>query len=132
MSEWITYSGNGGCVEFQQQIDGSVLVRDTKDRNGPWLQFTEAEWSDFTDGIKAELQRKNTAQGLEMARLEQQNAELKASRLATMMLSGAMLGALGGSFTYTDEMLREADVATYHRFAESDGLSVTVTRDGPR
>lgn len=70
MTEWITYSGNGGCVEFQQQITGSVLVRDTKDRNGPCLQFTEAEWSDFTDGIKAELQRKNTAQGVHMANLE--------------------------------------------------------------
>lgn len=70
MSEWTNYSGNGGCVEFQQSITGSVLVRDTKDRTGPFLQFTEAEWSDFTDGIKAELQRKNTAQGLHMANLE--------------------------------------------------------------
>jgi hypothetical protein len=70
MTGWQTYSGNGGCVEFQQSITGSVLVRDTKDRNGPFLQFTEAEWSDFTDGIKADLLRKNTNQGVHLANLE--------------------------------------------------------------
>lgn len=67
---WQTYSGNGGCVEFQHQIDGAVLVRDSKDRTGPFLHFTEAEWSDFTNGINADLQRKNTAQGLHIANLE--------------------------------------------------------------
>lgn len=69
-SGWETYSGNCGCVEFQQQIDGSVLVRDTKDRNGPFLQFTDVEWKTFTDGIKADLQRKNTNQGMHMSNLE--------------------------------------------------------------
>lgn len=62
--------GSGNCLEIMPQIDGSVLLRDSKDPNGPWLQFTAAEYAAHTDGIKADLQRKNTAQGMHMANLE--------------------------------------------------------------
>ena len=57
-------------VETQLQIDGSVMVRDTKDRTGPWLMFSASEWAAHEDGIRGELQRKNTAQGVHMANLE--------------------------------------------------------------
>ena len=62
--------GSGNCLEIMSQIDGSVLIRDSKDPNGPWLQFTAAEYAAHTDGIKADLQRKNTHQGMHMANLE--------------------------------------------------------------
>lgn len=44
-------SGNGNCVEVAQLSDG-VLVRDSKDPDGPRLFFTEPEWSAFLDGVK--------------------------------------------------------------------------------
>lgn len=68
MSEWQTYSGNGGCVEFQRQLDGSMLVRDTKDRTGPYLQFTGHEWSVFTDGIRAPRRGDAVAEWLKAGR----------------------------------------------------------------
>lgn len=72
MTGWVKsqFSGNCGCVETQQQVDGSVLVRDTKDRTGPFLHFTATEWDAHLDGIRAELQRKNTNQGVHLANLE--------------------------------------------------------------
>ena len=47
-----TFSGNNGCVEVARLGDGAV-VRDTKDRSGPVLRFTEAEWAAFVAGVKA-------------------------------------------------------------------------------
>ncbi len=44
-------SGNGNCVEVAI-LDDSVAVRDTKDRSGPVLVFTPAEWSAFVAGAK--------------------------------------------------------------------------------
>jgi hypothetical protein len=44
-------SSSGNCVEAAQVPDG-VLVRDSKDPNGPILRFTEAEWQAFVDGAK--------------------------------------------------------------------------------
>jgi hypothetical protein len=46
-----TYSdSNGGdCVEVAS--DGSVLVRDTANRNGGTLGFTAAAWQEFTDSL---------------------------------------------------------------------------------
>jgi hypothetical protein len=44
-------SGNGNCVEVAI-VDNAVAVRDTKDRNGPVLVFTAAEWSAFVSGAK--------------------------------------------------------------------------------
>lgn len=44
-------SGNGNCVEVAI-VDRAVAVRDTKDRRGPVLQFTTAEWSAFVASTK--------------------------------------------------------------------------------
>ncbi len=45
-----TRSGqNGQCVEVAK--DGNTIkVRDSKDPNGPVLNFTESEWEAFLDG----------------------------------------------------------------------------------
>jgi hypothetical protein len=54
-----TYSGgNGSCVEVatlrgSQERPGHVIaVRDSKDREGPVLAFTPAEWDAFTAGVR--------------------------------------------------------------------------------
>jgi hypothetical protein len=49
-----SYSGNGGasCVECAELPDGGMAVRDTKDRTGPVLTFTPAEWEAFTAGVR--------------------------------------------------------------------------------
>ncbi|HEY2668875.1 MAG TPA: DUF397 domain-containing protein [Rugosimonospora sp.] len=44
-------SGNGNCVEVAILGD-AVAVRDTKDRSGPVLVFTPAEWDAFVAGAK--------------------------------------------------------------------------------
>lgn len=53
--EWIkaviSGSQGGNCVEAAFTSDG-VLVRDSKDPDGPWLKFTGAEWDAFLDGAK--------------------------------------------------------------------------------
>jgi hypothetical protein len=46
-------SGNGGdCVESASSAAG-VLVRDSKDPNGPALALTPQDWRAFTGQIKA-------------------------------------------------------------------------------
>jgi hypothetical protein len=46
-------NGNGGdCVEVADLPDGSRAVRDSKDRSGPTLLFTPAEWQAFVEGVK--------------------------------------------------------------------------------
>jgi hypothetical protein len=49
-----SYSGNGGgdCVEVGQS--GRVLVRDTKDHQGPILRVTPDTWRQFAARVKAE------------------------------------------------------------------------------
>jgi hypothetical protein len=49
-----SYSGNGGgdCVEVASNRPGIVLVRDSKDREGPLLAFDGQEWSSFLRGVK--------------------------------------------------------------------------------
>jgi Domain of unknown function (DUF397) len=48
-----TFSGNGGdCVEVASNLPGIVAVRDSKDRSGPVLTFTPAEWEAFTAGVR--------------------------------------------------------------------------------
>jgi hypothetical protein len=49
-----SYSGNGGgsCVECARLPGGGMAVRDTKDRSGPVLVFTPAEWAAFTAGVR--------------------------------------------------------------------------------
>jgi hypothetical protein len=43
-------SGNGQCVEVAF-LDGVVGVRDSKDQDGPVLEFTAHEWAAFVDGV---------------------------------------------------------------------------------
>ena len=43
---------NGTCVEVARVADG-YLVRDGKSPQSGVLSFTEAEWSAFTAGVKA-------------------------------------------------------------------------------
>jgi hypothetical protein len=56
MSEpaWVksSYSGSqANCVEVA--VRDRVLIRDTKDRPGPVLQFTQATWRKFAGQVKA-------------------------------------------------------------------------------
>lgn len=44
-------SGNGNCVEVAT-LDQTIAVRDSKDRSGPVLVFTPAEWAAFVAGTK--------------------------------------------------------------------------------
>lgn len=56
MPEWCksSYSGTEDvCVEVRHSPDGYVLVRDSKDPDGPQLSFTPEEWSAFIAGAKA-------------------------------------------------------------------------------
>ncbi|MEQ4301202.1 DUF397 domain-containing protein [Plantactinospora sp. B6F1] len=50
---WRTSSrsnGQGGnCVEVADNLSGRVLVRDSKDRQGPTLTFGPAAWRAFVD-----------------------------------------------------------------------------------
>lgn len=47
-------SGGNNCVEVDLDSGehGIVLVRDSKDRSGPVLDFTDAEWQAFIEGVK--------------------------------------------------------------------------------
>jgi hypothetical protein len=48
-----SYSGaNGSCVEVAPLADDQIAVRDSKDRGGPALVFTAAQWRTFAQGIK--------------------------------------------------------------------------------
>jgi Domain of unknown function (DUF397) len=49
-----SYSGNGGasCVEVASNRPSIVLVRDSKDREGPELTVSDQAWSAFVQGIK--------------------------------------------------------------------------------
>ena len=45
-------SGNGGdCVETASSVAG-VLVRDSKDPDGPALAIAPSDWNTFTDLVK--------------------------------------------------------------------------------
>ncbi len=48
-----SFSGNGGeaCVETAS-ADGTVLVRDTTDRDGGTLAFTVGAWAKFTASLR--------------------------------------------------------------------------------
>lgn len=45
-------SDDAGCVETAFLPDGSVAVRDSKDRSGPALVYTRGEWLAFLSGAK--------------------------------------------------------------------------------
>jgi len=40
------------CVEVAPLSDGGRAIRDSKDKTGPMLLFTPAEWSAFVVGVK--------------------------------------------------------------------------------
>ena len=44
---------SGCCVELAPLPDGGVVVRDSKDQDGPMLRFTRDEWVAFADGMAA-------------------------------------------------------------------------------
>ncbi|MFY1669736.1 DUF397 domain-containing protein [Plantactinospora sp. WMMB334] len=45
-------NGQGGnCVEVADNLPGRVLVRDSKDRQGPALAFGPAAWRAFVAGV---------------------------------------------------------------------------------
>lgn len=49
-----SYSDNGGnCIEVAGARRG-VLIRDTRDRQGPVLAFTTDAWRRFADQVKAD------------------------------------------------------------------------------
>jgi hypothetical protein len=46
-----SHSQSGSCVEVAF-VDGAIAVRDSKDRSGPVLIYTPAEWEAFIGGVK--------------------------------------------------------------------------------
>lgn len=46
-------SAQANCVEVASNLPGIVAARDSKDRSGPALIFTPAEWEAFTAGVKS-------------------------------------------------------------------------------
>jgi hypothetical protein len=53
---WIKASasaGNGACVEVASIKEDEILVRNSRDPEGPILSFTKAEWVAFVAGAKA-------------------------------------------------------------------------------
>jgi hypothetical protein len=46
-------NASGDCVEVAKTADGGRLVRDSKDRAGGTLTFTESEWRAFLQGAEA-------------------------------------------------------------------------------
>lgn len=56
-AEWRKSSrstGNGGeCIEVARNLPGAVLVRDSKDLNGPPLTVAPAGWRNFIADVKA-------------------------------------------------------------------------------
>ena len=44
-------TGGNNCVEVAF-LDTGVAVRDSKNRSGPALMFTQAEWTAFVDSAK--------------------------------------------------------------------------------
>ena len=54
MSDWVKATASGettDCVE-QRRTGDTVEVRDTKDRSGPVLRFTAAEFAAWLDDAK--------------------------------------------------------------------------------
>ena len=54
-AQWRTSShsiANNACVEVADLPGGHRAVRDSKDRSGPALTSTAAEWAAFTAGVR--------------------------------------------------------------------------------
>ncbi|HEY3501695.1 MAG TPA: DUF397 domain-containing protein [Actinocatenispora sp.] len=56
-TQWRTSSRSGSadqnCVEVRAANDGTIRVRDSKDRRGPVLAVGEASWGAFLHGVRA-------------------------------------------------------------------------------
>jgi hypothetical protein len=53
--QWRKASGsfsNGNCVEVANLPEGLIGVRDSKDRDGAVLRFTQPEWDAFVAGAR--------------------------------------------------------------------------------
>jgi len=44
-------AANGACVEVAEQT-GEVLLRDSKDPDGPWLRFDRGAWREFVRSVR--------------------------------------------------------------------------------
>jgi hypothetical protein len=47
-----SFCGSNACVEVAK-LDGSYVLRDSKQPNGPVLTFDRAEWTAFVAGVNA-------------------------------------------------------------------------------
>jgi hypothetical protein len=65
---------NGNCVELAQTPDG-VAVRDSKDPDGPMLEFTDEQWGQFAECWAAGGLNYLTAQASEAPQTEEQRSE---------------------------------------------------------
>jgi hypothetical protein len=64
-----SYSGGqGNCIEVGTP-DGTIAVRDTKDRPGPVLRFTPAAWRRFAERVKERRSLAGSPSGQQAARL---------------------------------------------------------------
>ncbi len=45
-------AANGACVEVAE-LTGEVLLRDSKDPDGPWLRFDRGTWEEFVRSVRA-------------------------------------------------------------------------------
>ncbi len=52
---WQKACGGGACVEVAPGPAGAIFIRDSKNPQGPKLEFTRAEWDAFTAGVKADV-----------------------------------------------------------------------------
>lgn len=46
-------SNGGACVEVARHLPDFVVVRDSKNPDGPKLVFTPQDWNSFTASVKA-------------------------------------------------------------------------------
>ncbi|GIF75402.1 DUF397 domain-containing protein [Asanoa siamensis] len=49
--KWLSRCATGACVEVGA-LDGRVLVRDSKDPEGPVMRFSRSAWSEFLTGVR--------------------------------------------------------------------------------
>lgn len=47
-----SYCASGECVEIAE-LNGMIVMRDSKDPHGPTLRYTAEEWQSFIRAIKA-------------------------------------------------------------------------------
>jgi hypothetical protein len=46
-----SFCANSSCVEMAV-LEDSVVVRDSKDHQGPVLRFGKSEWTEFLSGVR--------------------------------------------------------------------------------